>query len=74
LLFILSELEPGSIHLFTRPIKSEFFFEKKNSDFITTCYFFHSLPLRISRGLLDSTKSLDEFVASSKCVKDHSRT
>jgi len=48
--------------------------KKKEIDFITTCYFFHSLPLRISRGLLDSTKSLDEFVASSKCVKDHSRT
>lgn len=40
----------------------------------TTCYFFHSLPFRISRGLIDSTKSLDEFLASSKCVKDHSRT
>jgi len=73
LLFILPELEPGSIHLFTRPRKSEFFYSKK-IDFITTCYFFRSLPLRISRGLLDSTKSLDEFVASPKCVKDHSRT
>jgi len=40
----------------------------------TTCYFFHPLPFRISRGLIDSTKSLDEFVASSKCVKDRSRT
>jgi len=26
LLFILSELEPSSIHLFTRPRKSEFFY------------------------------------------------
>jgi hypothetical protein len=34
-----------------------------------TCYIFHSLPL-ISRGLLDSIKSLDEFFAPSKCVND----
>lgn len=42
--------------------------------FITTCDFFHPLPFRISRGLIDSTKSLDEFVTSSKCVKNHKRT
>ena len=40
----------------------------------TTCYFFHSFPLWISRGLTNSTNGMDEFVASSKCVKDHSRT
>ena len=34
-------------------------------------YFFHSLPLRISRGLLDSTKSLDEFVEAKREEAKH---
>lgn len=40
----------------------------------TTCYFFHSFPFRISRGLPNFTDSMDESLASSKCVKDPSRT
>lgn len=40
----------------------------------TTCYFFHSFPFRISRGLPNFTDGMDESLASSKCVKDPSRT
>lgn len=40
----------------------------------TTCYFFHSFPFRISRGLPNFTDGMDEYLASSKCVKDPSRT
>lgn len=40
----------------------------------TTCYFFHSFPFRISRGLPNFTDGMDECLASSKCVKDPSRT
>lgn len=40
----------------------------------TTCYFFHSFHFRISRGLPNFTDGMDESLASSKCVKDPSRT
>ncbi|MFS8010493.1 hypothetical protein Hanom_Chr14g01297771 [Helianthus anomalus] len=32
----------------------------------TTCYFFHSFPFRISRGLPNFTDGMDESLASSK--------
>jgi len=40
----------------------------------TTCCFFHPFPFRISRGLTNFTDGMDESLASSKCVKDPSRT
>lgn len=70
-LFPLNNLNFNSMKALYRAGKNQIFSELLID---TTCYFFHSFPFRISRGLPNFTDGMDESFASSKCVKDPSRT
>lgn len=74
-----TQLEIEYILLPSNKLKKVLYRSGKNKIFSellidTTCYFFHSFPSRISRGLPNFTDGMDESITSSKCVKDPSRT